>query len=100
MSHGLACLLGRAGELIAIEAFLGDLVCHDQVMLGIDRRLHVVADDARTTTVRGHGACIGISQRELLVRLLAHALAQSAELLHLLAHRGELLREMPDTRFW
>ena len=41
----------------------GANVCHlvrnDQMMLGIDRRLHVVADDAAAATARRHRAAIG-----------------------------------------
>ena len=33
----------------------------------IDRRLHVVADDARTTAARGHRTAVGISERYLLI---------------------------------
>jgi hypothetical protein len=50
-------------------ALVGHLVRHDQVMLGVDRGLHVVAHDARAAAARGHRACIGVGQRQLLIRL-------------------------------
>ncbi|MCP1550264.1 hypothetical protein J2W76_003509 [Methylorubrum zatmanii] len=40
---------------------------HDQVMLGIDRSLDVVADQAGALAAGRHGARVGIGQRDLAV---------------------------------
>ncbi|QDL05994.1 hypothetical protein PALA37_02515 [Pseudomonas aeruginosa] len=45
-SGGFASLLGHRGERCTVMADVGDFVRNDQVMPGIDRRLHVVADYA------------------------------------------------------
>ena len=39
-------LLGHGRELGAVMAYIGDLVGHDQVMLGVDSGLYVVAHRA------------------------------------------------------
>ena len=46
MPVACARLFGHRHQLIAVVADVGDLVRHDQVVLRIDRSLHVVADDA------------------------------------------------------
>ncbi len=47
-------LLRYRHELCPVIADIGDGVRHDQVMLGLDRQLHVVADDARALAAGGH----------------------------------------------
>ena len=59
--------LGHVRQLIAVMADVGDLVGHDQGVLGIDHGLHVVADDARVPAAGGHRSRIRISQRDLAV---------------------------------
>ena len=54
-------------KLRAVRANRRDLVRHDQMVLGIDGSLHIVADDAGTTTAGRHRAGIGISERDLLI---------------------------------
>jgi hypothetical protein len=39
----------------------------DEVMLGLDRDLHIVADDARAAAAGRHRAAVGIGERDLLV---------------------------------
>ncbi|MNN86466.1 hypothetical protein D3C81_2038900 [compost metagenome] len=43
-AHGLSRLLGHGAQLVSIDSVVRDLVGHDQVVLRVDRRLHVVAD--------------------------------------------------------
>lgn len=44
-----AGFLGHVGQLVAIAAVIRHVVLNDQMMLGVDRGLHVVADDATAT---------------------------------------------------
>jgi hypothetical protein len=44
---------------------VGDLLLNDQLVLGIDRDLHVVAD--RHMRVRRQRAAVGIGQRDLVL---------------------------------
>jgi len=77
--------MSHLAELGSVTASVGHLVSHDQVVLGIDRRLHVVADHRHAgIAVRGHGTCIGVSQRDLTVRRSPNLLTHTAQRLHLL----------------
>ena len=67
LSRRTACLLGHREQLGAVMADVGDFVGDDQMVLGIDRGLHVVADDAGAAATGGHRARIRISQRDLPV---------------------------------
>src|SRR5436309_476101 len=42
----ILCTRGDVGELCPVRACVRHLMCDDQVMVGIDRNLHIVADDA------------------------------------------------------
>jgi len=53
----------------------------DQVMLGVDGGLHVVADDAGALAAGGHRACVRVGQRDLLVGRVLDRLLHGAELL-------------------
>lgn len=53
-------LLRHLAQLVADRAHVGDLVSNDQMVLGIERRLYVLADDA--TAVLHHQADIKVSQ--------------------------------------
>ena len=55
-------LLRHGGELRAIRADVGHLVRDDQVVLRLDRHLHVVADDAGAAAARCHRARVGIGE--------------------------------------
>lgn len=65
---GFASLLGHRGERRAVMADVGDFVRNDQVVPGIDRRLHVVADYAGAFAAGGHGACVRVGERDLPIR--------------------------------
>jgi hypothetical protein len=73
---------------------VGDLVRHDQVVLGIHGRLHVVAHDAGTSTAGGHRARIGIGQRDLSVLGRLHLFTDRVQYLHLLLDVGDLVLEV------
>ena len=45
---------GHLGQLRAVVALVGHLVGHDQVVLGIDGGLHVVADHPSALGLRHH----------------------------------------------
>jgi hypothetical protein len=72
-------------------AEVGHLVRHDQVVFGVDRGLHIVADHARAPTACRHGAGVGIGQRDLLVRRGLNLLLRLFQGLHLPAQAGDLL---------
>ena len=48
-------------------AEVGDFVGDDQMVLGIDSGLHVVADEPGVSANGGHRAGIRIGQRDLLI---------------------------------
>lgn len=75
--------LGGVGEMRRIVAHIRHLVRDDQMMLGVHRRLYVVADQARTAPTRRHGAAVGIGQRDLLIGRGQHLLLDGCELGHL-----------------
>jgi hypothetical protein len=51
----LLCLHGHVGQLRAVVTEVGDLVRNDEVVLDIDRRLHVVADHPSAASAFGRG---------------------------------------------
>jgi hypothetical protein len=58
-ADSLARLFCHGGELVAIHTVGHDLVCDNQVMLSIYRRLYVVANDATLAIVHRAGVRIG-----------------------------------------
>src|ERR1700694_1828847 len=60
---------------------------------GVDRDLHIVADDARATPTRCHRAAVGISERDLAVGRGQHLLLVGCELAHFLFQLVELFLE-------
>ena len=53
------------------------------MVLGVDRDLHVVADDTGAAPARRHRAGIGIGQRYLLIGRGQHLRFEAVEALHL-----------------
>jgi hypothetical protein len=86
-----SCLVGHMGELRSVGSVVGYLMHDDQMMVGLDGNLDVIADDAGTAAAGGHRAGIGIGQRDLLVRGGEHLHLEKLETPHLLLQRLDLL---------
>jgi hypothetical protein len=65
----------------------------DQMMVGLDGNLDVIADDDGTAAAGRHRAGIGIGQRDLVVRGSEHLHLETFETPHLLLQRLDLLFE-------
>ena len=63
-------------------ALIGDLMRHDQMSLGIDNALHVIADMAAVLRPRRHGTGVRIRQRYLPVRCRCQLPAQPHHAVH------------------
>jgi hypothetical protein len=98
-THRLTRLLAHGGELRAIRPAVRDFVGDNHVVLGIHRRLHVVAHDTGTVAAGRHRAGIRIGQRDLPIRARLHLFAHLFELLHLGPDRLDLVLQMLDARF-
>src|SRR3546814_9701039 len=61
-SGGLAGLAAHGGQLCSVAADVGHLVCDDQMMLGVDSDLNIVADDAGALTTGRHRPGVGRSE--------------------------------------
>lgn len=72
------------------------LVRDDEVVLGVHRRLNIVANDAGSTAAGAHGAGIRIGQRHLVVRGIVDLLGHALQELHLIAKTGDLLPDLLD----
>ena len=57
------CLCGHLGQQIPVMPLIGDLMCHDQMGLGIDNTLNIIADMPAVLRTCRHGAGIGVGQR-------------------------------------
>lgn len=75
--HDPSRLLGHGAQLIAIAPVVRDLVRHDQMVLRVDRCLHVVADHSAAAGF--HRAGIGIGQGDLFVRCFVELYLDSLE---------------------
>ena len=60
-------LLPHRGQLRPVAADIGDLVRDDQMVLGIDGHLNIVADDAGALAAGRHRPGVGIGQGNLFV---------------------------------
>jgi hypothetical protein len=65
-THGLSRLFGHGAQLVSINSVVRDLMRHHQMVLRIDRRLHVVADNSGALGL--HRTGIGIGQGDLFIR--------------------------------
>src|SRR5271154_5288336 len=72
---------------------------NNEMVLRIDRTLHVVTDHSATSTTRGHRTRIGIGQGYLLVLGLHHQSVQTVQALYLSAQGRYLLVEPGDLGF-
>jgi hypothetical protein len=78
-------------ELGAVVPLVDHLVGHDQMVLGVDRDLHIVANDAGSAPAGGHRTCVGVGQRDLLIRCGLNLLRHLLQGLHLATQAGNLL---------
>jgi hypothetical protein len=76
-----------------VAANIGDLVRDDQMVLGIDGHLDIVADDAGALAAGRHRPGVGIGQGDLSVRRSLDLLAHLLEGLHLPPQALDLLFE-------
>ena len=67
---------------------------NDEVMLGLHRRLHIVADHAGEAVACHHQPRIGIGERDLVVRRGLDGSLHRLELLHLGLKQSELAAQL------
>jgi len=94
-ARGLLRLQRHRCKLMAIIPLIGHLVGYDQMMLGVDGNLDIVADGGGTFAAGRHRPGVGIGQRDLLVGRVLDRLLHYLQGLHLLAQAGNLLLQ-PD----
>ena len=89
-----ACRAGlpaHGGQLRPIAADIGHVMGDDQMVLGIDGDLHIVADNASALAAGRHRAGIGIGQGDLFVGRGLDLLTNLPEGLHLPPQALDLL---------
>jgi hypothetical protein len=69
----------------------------DQMVFCVDRRLHVVADDAGTTAARGHRTAVGIGERYLLIGRRQNLFFNGCEFRHF---NGQIFEPLFDPRLF
>jgi hypothetical protein len=79
--------------LRTIRPIVRDFKHHNQMMLGVDGDLNIVADDAGAATARRHRAAVRVAQRDLLVGRGNHLTLINGKFAHRLLHLRELLSE-------
>ena len=94
-ARGLLRLQRHRCKLVAIVPLVDHLVGHDQMVLGVDGDLHIVADGGGAFAAGRHRTGVGIGQRDLLVGRVLDRLLHHLQGLHLLAQAGNLLLQ-PD----
>jgi len=83
--------MGASWLLAAVVPLVGHLVGHDQMVLGVDGGLYIVADDAGAFAAGRHCASIWIGQRDLPVWRGLNGDLHLSQVLHLLLKAGELV---------
>src|SRR5580700_2889881 len=95
-SENLFCRFGGLCQQTHIDNLVGDLLLDDQLVLGIDGDLHIVAH--RDMRMRRHRSAVGVGERDLalprLVQFRQHVLVPFTPL----ANRGDLLSQVLDPR--
>ena len=86
-------LLPHRGQLRPVGADVGDLVRDDQMVLGIDGHLDIVADDAGALAAGRHRPGVGIGQGDLVVGRCFDLPSHLLEGLHLPPQALDLLLE-------
>ena len=69
----------QRAELFAVEALIGDLMRDDEMGLGIDSTLHIVADQAAVPRAGCHRAGVGVGQGDLAIRSVSKGLVHLLE---------------------
>jgi hypothetical protein len=77
---------------------MGHLARYDQMMLGLDGNLDVVADDARASAAGRHRAGIRVGQRDLVVRCGEHLHLENRETPYLILQLLDLFFEAAGSR--
>ena len=90
-ARGLLCLERHGRKLGAVVSLIDDLMGHDQMVLGIDGDLHIVADGGGPFAAGHHRTGVRIGQRDLLVGRILNGLLHHLQGLHLPAQTGNLL---------
>ena len=95
-AENLFCRFGGLCQQTHIHNLVRDLLLDDQLVLGVDRDLHVVAH--RNMGMRRHRSAVGVGERDLalprLVQLRQHVLVALTPL----PNRGYLLSQVLDPR--
>src|SRR5919198_62501 len=86
-------LLGNISKLRPIRAAVRHLMCHNQMMFGVDSHLNIVADDTGAAAARCHRTTVAVGQRDLLIGRSKHLLLANRKLAHLLLQLRQLLFE-------
>ena len=92
-ADGLSSLTIHRNELGSVVALVDDVMGDDEMMLGIDGDLDVVADDAGAAPARRHGARVRVGQGDLPVVRDLHLRLHLAQEGHLSAQSGDLLAD-------
>ena len=78
-------------ELAAVVPLVDHLVGHDQMVLGVNGGLHIVAEDAGAFAAGRHCAGVWIGQRDLPIWRGLNGDLHFSQVLHLLLKAGELV---------
>src|SRR6516225_848769 len=85
--------------MMVVRAYIRHLMSNDDVVLGINRYLHVVADNPGILATCRHRARVRIGQRDLLVLALFHLFIDRSEPRDLLLQLRKLVLEPCNLRF-
>jgi hypothetical protein len=77
-------------------ANVGYLMGHNHVVLGIHRSLNIVANDSGPPAAGGHGAGVGVGERNLPIRGPLQPPSNLPELAHLRFDSRNLVLQMAD----
>jgi hypothetical protein len=80
---------------VAVVPLIGHLVGYDQMVLGVDSDLYIVADGSGAFAASRHRTGVGIGQRDLLVGCVLNRLLHYLQGAHLPAQASDLLLQ-PD----
>ena len=93
-------LLSHAGELVTVIHSIGDFVSDDEVVLGLDSALHVIANGSCCFACPLHSARIGIGERNLCVFRLCKLRSDRFHALDFLFQPASFIFEAGGLDFW